>query len=263
MNIIEIKDLLIEKYGCNEYLEKYLEIVSSDDDVEYTEAHHILPKSIWPEFEDFKLNEWNKVHLSAYNHFLAHYYFSKATDSCWWAVHYMAHISKKCSFKNCSSEELHEIASLYESCRGNFKLSEETKAKMRKPKSAEHVAKMRKPKSEETKLKMSASFSASRKGKPKSEAHKAAMRKAEHWKCYDELFQLWVDNNMPKCGRFRTIAIKNNYPDTSYQSMVIQFNRDIESNPVHPAKSNVVELKATTPKRPKVNQNTLDFLFAA
>ncbi|ODA49489.1 hypothetical protein BC476_05985 [Vibrio parahaemolyticus] len=274
MNIIEIRNLLIEHYGYNEYLEKYLEIVSSDDDVEYTEAHHILPKSIWPEFKDLKANEWNKVRLSAYNHFMAHYYFSMATNSCWLAVHYMANISKKCSFKNCTSEELHEIACVYESCKSNIKFSESHKAAM----SAALKIAMNKP---ETKSKLSASakialnrpetkskLSVALKGRKFSDEHKSTLREAKrkgaHWQQYDELFQLWIENNQPKYVRFRTIAIKNNFPDANYNKMISQFNRDIESNPVqHQIESNVVELRATTSACKPVNQNTLDFLFAA
>ncbi|ODA49508.1 hypothetical protein BC476_06080 [Vibrio parahaemolyticus] len=278
MNIIEIKDLLVAKYGDNEYLEKYLEIVSSDDDVEYTEKHHILPKSIWPQFKDFKEHPYNCVNLSAYNHFLAHYYFSMATHACWHAVKMMANISKKCSFKNCTAEELHEIASLYESCKGNFLHSEETKSKISaaskialnstEVKAKISAANKGKKLSAEHKVKIGAALSSAKKGKPLSEKNKAsiikAMRKAEHWQYYDELFQLWIKNNMPKCGRFRTIAVKNNYPDVHYGGMVKQFARDIESNPVqHPVKSNVVQLKVPTSARPTINQNTLDFLSAA
>ncbi|HGS5630409.1 TPA: hypothetical protein ACMDXI_001022 [Vibrio parahaemolyticus] len=264
MNIIEIRNLLIEHYGCNEYLEKYLEIVSSDDDVEYTEKHHILPKSIWPQFKDFKEHPYNCVNLSAYNHFMSHYYFSMATDSCWWAVHMMANTRKETGFKNCSSKELHEIASLYENCRGNFSHSDEAKAALR----AAH----QRP---ETKAKLSAALkialnrpetkakrSAVRKGRPLSEKNIAGLRKGEHWQQYDELFKLWIENNRPKYVRFRKLAVANNYPDTSYQSMVNQFNRDIESNPVHLVKSNVVELKVPTPKRPKIKPDVLDFLAA-
>ncbi|EOD5326739.1 NUMOD3 domain-containing DNA-binding protein [Vibrio parahaemolyticus] len=274
MNIIEIRNLLIEHYGCNEYLEKYLEIVSSDDDVEYTEAHHILPKSIWPQFKDFKEHPYNCVHLSAYHHFMAHYYFSMATNACWHAVRMMANTRQETGFKNCSGAEIHEIASLYESCRGNIKLSEEHKAKIGawqkgKLKSESHKSKMSashkgKKLSDETKAKIGASHKGQKRSEETKSKMSAALRKGEHWQKYDELFQLWINNNTPKYGRFRTIAVANNYPDADYRAMISQFNRDIETNPVqHQIKSNVVQLKVPTPKRPKVNQNTLDFLFAA
>ena len=39
---------------------------------EYFEAHHILPKSIFPEFKSFKDNGWNKVLLTPREHFICH-----------------------------------------------------------------------------------------------------------------------------------------------------------------------------------------------
>ena len=45
------------------------DIVSSESDEVYTETHHILPKSIFPEYKTCK---WNLVKLSARQHFIAH-----------------------------------------------------------------------------------------------------------------------------------------------------------------------------------------------
>lgn len=53
-----------------------------------------------------------------------------ATNACWLAVHVMATMNKQRSFKNCTDAEIHEIALVYENCRGNFKLSDETKSKI-------------------------------------------------------------------------------------------------------------------------------------
>ena len=38
----------------------------------YTEKHHILPKSMWPEFEKLHENPWNCANLTARQHFIAH-----------------------------------------------------------------------------------------------------------------------------------------------------------------------------------------------
>lgn len=51
-----------------------------------------------------------------------------------------------------------------------------------------------------------------------------AMRTGEHWKHYDNLFALWVDNNKPKYVAFRKIAVTNGYPDVNYSGMVKQFD---------------------------------------
>jgi hypothetical protein len=59
-----------------EYLTKYLSLVLDyKTDAEYTELHHILPKSLFPQYKNDK---WNIVRLSAKDHFYAHYYLHKA-----------------------------------------------------------------------------------------------------------------------------------------------------------------------------------------
>jgi hypothetical protein len=58
------------------YLEKYMALVLDYATTEeYTESHHILPKSLFPQYKNDK---WNLVNLSAKDHFLAHYYLHKA-----------------------------------------------------------------------------------------------------------------------------------------------------------------------------------------
>ncbi len=43
----------------------------------YYESHHIIPKSIKPEFSDLRLNPWNKVLLTAKEHFICHLLLTK------------------------------------------------------------------------------------------------------------------------------------------------------------------------------------------
>lgn len=43
----------------------------------YYESHHIIPKSIKPEFKDLKLNPWNKVLLTPKEHFICHLLLTK------------------------------------------------------------------------------------------------------------------------------------------------------------------------------------------
>lgn len=62
------------------FLEKYLDLVLNyTTDEAYTERHHILPKSIFPQY---KTDKWNIVKLSAKDHFYAHYYLYKAIPKC-------------------------------------------------------------------------------------------------------------------------------------------------------------------------------------
>ena len=62
-----------------------------------TSFHHILPVSIFGEFSNLKINEWNGVHLSHENHYKAHSLLANAIDSesmlhAWWC---MSHTDKK------------------------------------------------------------------------------------------------------------------------------------------------------------------------
>lgn len=57
----------------------------------YTENHHILPKSIWPEYSELNLNPWNCSVLTARQHLIAHWILAKAIDSqgMWYAFKVM------------------------------------------------------------------------------------------------------------------------------------------------------------------------------
>lgn len=46
-----------------------------------TEMHHILPKSIFPQYMNFDLYPWNKVNLTYSDHIYAHYLIAKAMPS--------------------------------------------------------------------------------------------------------------------------------------------------------------------------------------
>jgi hypothetical protein len=49
----------------------------NNKDYVYYESHHIIPKSIKPEFKDLKLNSWNKVLLTPKEHFICHLLLTK------------------------------------------------------------------------------------------------------------------------------------------------------------------------------------------
>jgi hypothetical protein len=53
----------------NKYTKWYMELISKECDDDYVEKHHILPRSLYPEFTKCK---WNIVKLSARKHFIAH-----------------------------------------------------------------------------------------------------------------------------------------------------------------------------------------------
>lgn len=75
---MDIKKLLNSKLGDWPELELYIKIITENKNSPkmdgLTEAHHILPKSIFPEFSNLRKNPWNKINLSFYKHLEAHYY---------------------------------------------------------------------------------------------------------------------------------------------------------------------------------------------
>ncbi|UGO49479.1 HNH endonuclease [Klebsiella phage vB_KaeM_Merci] len=51
---------------------------------------------------------------------------------------------------------------------------------------------------------------------------KKGMRKSPIWHepMYTKLYDLWIDSNKPKCGRFTTIAISKGFPNVNYKGLV-------------------------------------------
>jgi hypothetical protein len=80
-----LKNKFSEKHTIDniEYLEKYLKLLLeykiyiNESDI-YTEKHHILPRSIFPEYEK---ESWNIVELSYEDHVDAHLYLFKAINN--------------------------------------------------------------------------------------------------------------------------------------------------------------------------------------
>lgn len=53
-------------------MENRKKLKTNHPDYVYYEAHHILPKCIYPEYKDFKLYPWNKVLLTGREHYVIH-----------------------------------------------------------------------------------------------------------------------------------------------------------------------------------------------
>lgn len=58
-----------QPFKQNKYLNWYLSLLSKEYKDEYTEKHHVLPKSLFPEYSK---SSWNLVPLNARAHFIAH-----------------------------------------------------------------------------------------------------------------------------------------------------------------------------------------------
>ena len=73
---MELRNKLI---GCglcedNEFLDKYIDVVTSTTNKELTEEHHIIPR-FWYAYHNIPvINGSNLVKLSYKQHFRAHYY---------------------------------------------------------------------------------------------------------------------------------------------------------------------------------------------
>jgi hypothetical protein len=86
------KDEFLKYFDTNNrWIKRYLNFIEAfeikNDEITY-EKHHILPKSLFP---NFKNDEWNKINLSLRSHFIAHYMLAKALDGkMWYAFNIMS-----------------------------------------------------------------------------------------------------------------------------------------------------------------------------
>lgn len=97
----------------------------------YTEKHHILPKSLWPEFSDFKEHSWNCSILRARQHFIVHWMLAKSlSKNMWYAFKMMCMIKMKHRDYKITSI-VYEIAKTNQAIEmSNRNISTETRQKM-------------------------------------------------------------------------------------------------------------------------------------
>lgn len=96
---------------------RYIKFISScksknmDINGVYLEAHHICPKSLFPEYKSLKKNLWNKVLLTPRQHFIAHLILSKAlpNKSTRSSIYFMSHIKRYESNMKANSKLYSEI----------------------------------------------------------------------------------------------------------------------------------------------------------
>ena len=64
----------------NKYTRWYFNIIYKSDDLRIkgkTELHHVLPKSMFPEYKNLREHSWNGVYLTAREHFICHWLLTK------------------------------------------------------------------------------------------------------------------------------------------------------------------------------------------
>lgn len=93
---MDIKELLLAVPGSDPtHVSAYLEHLTATGRLTqpegYSERHHILPRSLFPQFACFTENPWNSVYLTAGDHFISHYHLAQAVGGkMWTAVMLMA-----------------------------------------------------------------------------------------------------------------------------------------------------------------------------
>lgn len=87
MSNVDIYSILSSKPHNKHYLNRYFNFIQQCCQANlllpegtYTEKHHICPKAsdLFPEYKDFRTNKWNKIALTARQHFIAHWMLWKA-----------------------------------------------------------------------------------------------------------------------------------------------------------------------------------------
>lgn len=228
------------KIKDNSALSEYLRICFNPTEVDgYSELHHILPKSKYPEYSDLKEHPWNGVRLSYVDHCRAHYWIWKATGDygMWCSVKALCHMwnDEHRRLRTITEAEVIAVAEIAQAIKGTQKVSLDTRKKLSEAGKGRVVteetrrkiseAQIGKKISEECKAKLSAANlgkkaspearlaqSIAQTGKKKagwSDASKHNIKMQRRcgrvWQMplYGQLYNIWVDNGMP--GRRKLI----------------------------------------------------------
>lgn len=142
----DIKEILITK-KCNPfYVQRYLKFIndcnnsnSSISEIGYVEAHHILPRSLFPSASNLKIQTWNSILLTPRQHFIAHWMLSKVfvdlkdRASAIKGFYYMT-IKSKCTSERYTSKSFAYARKMHSNSMKEFNPmhNAETRAKMKK-----------------------------------------------------------------------------------------------------------------------------------
>ena len=95
MNSDFIYNQLISNQSKLHHIKRYINFINKcldknknlSDDI-YTETHHILPKSLFPEYKNLKHNPWNGIKLTYRQHYIAHFILAKIYGKGMWLAFY-------------------------------------------------------------------------------------------------------------------------------------------------------------------------------
>ena len=100
MFINKFKEIKDERW-LRRYL-KFIESFKKEKSIKNkTHNHHILPRSLFPEYKNLKINKWNKAILTYREHYIAHYLLAKALGgNMWYAFNRMNNGKNKNKFNS-------------------------------------------------------------------------------------------------------------------------------------------------------------------
>lgn len=98
------------KEWLGELYDDYIKIIDTKPESSYTEKHHILPKSLFPEFEN---DVENLVELDFIDHLKAHEILTKTKEPKMYFAFFMMVSTSKAEFETLSEEEKHKLYKLY------------------------------------------------------------------------------------------------------------------------------------------------------
>jgi hypothetical protein len=170
--------ILYENSANHHYVTRYIKFIQSiatrSDMIDgYYEKHHILPKSMYPEYKNLSTHPWNCVKLTMREHFLAHWMLAKAFGGPMW---FSFNLMKSCFSKRYgvafNTVKLFEISAN----KNRPKHTEKTKQKI------SNTTKNRKksPLSAETKNKISLALNGQKYSKERKLTHVSGMAGKTH-----------------------------------------------------------------------------------
>ena len=68
----QFKELAVNKHYFNKYINFIIHYQNRITKTKYLENHHIIPRSLFVEYEDLKQCPWNGIKLTAREHIIAH-----------------------------------------------------------------------------------------------------------------------------------------------------------------------------------------------
>jgi hypothetical protein len=134
--LMNIYSILASKPHNPHYLRRYIKFIEQCQLKNfcykgYTENHHICPKAktMFPEYNDFKKHSWNKVVLTARQHFIAHIILTKVYPKSKSVNHAAWRMANNRNGIKCDGD--HKVTSkIYEHIKSNLQHTEETKNKI-------------------------------------------------------------------------------------------------------------------------------------